>query len=1151
MGDIKNIRVDNWGMFFLQRLQQFFNKTDYCDLTLQFHDNSQLKVHRLVLNACTEYFTILERNCEMIDDCLIMPMDLQADVVVPIVNFMYTGQLEFRYNMLDRLQTTAQIMNIAILTKLLRAQRIQAPNASKPVLLNHQNPIVSMTYNLQGRNIIQKVDEYSNARNMKRRPMTYGLDNITPEPLRVTKPKFSNIVDNVPRPTRFEATEVVSDNTFETSFDSISYESKPLSMPKLDNNSIESKNSNSNNPFEELRKGYVQKRPAPASPTSSEPKRVNLQDVKEYVEAHRLRANYEVEENEDDPDDDNYHDNGNDDYDSGQEEDPNSNSQEISTESSNQALQNIKTEQQKIISVSQDSSANHARIISEVLKKYPHIMKNNKNIKLKVVQQRSSGTTKLNNDDKVVVSVAKECSPNNDGKVITHKIITPSGQIKVEEQPKVIDAKKMHALLALGAENKTGPWLCLRCGTNGRPISFPSYPVFRKHLVRVHNEKIDVRICEHCGHKSTKRNYLYFHLYTKHGIKPPSNTHFPKCSHCDYIALNDALLSKHILNHSKLNEFVCNQCSTWFRTKQALISHMAQTGHKIGATTKESQQCIYCNKMFLREANMYAHVKSVHKEQARNDGIIEFSDNEEKNYTEPSMETVEGNDKYIPNDPQLQQRGKIKILSNIALPPAVSKEVQMMLASGHQTHVNTISQNATIGSQIVGSDIIIQNAVVQSLEPSSEAEALNNVASGIATSLGLVDSIVVMDDHYEISNQNVDENQDNTQFLVNQMQLDEISEEHISETMSEHSLVHSNESSLGQVQAEIQTGFTTTKIITQGNVLKLTESQQNEIINELQNSNHLTSQNNVVMVLTEDQFKQVKEHQMQNDENIYVVYSQASHIDVNEKQYLQIGESEELLEENTELCNSINQETIENNIAVQNEASGQWPEETVEMISEELRKQIQPDKVEDLVSTPLIVKDDENETQTFNLEQKVVQDSNETCMEGILQHDVSMESSEKNVDIVNEGHVAHIEQDVAESSIVTDYNEQWNEQEISKDIEENPQHCDMKQQMLDNADEIKQFTNDQISSDTITQNVEKEEVDPESEIPLPGDKNSAIVNSSDPSKISKLLDDWDETDSAEKALETEGQSQEHLGTTNDQIHKLMDDWTEEDTAMEM
>jgi hypothetical protein len=35
---------------------------------------------------------MLEQSCEMVEDILIMPEDLQADVIVPIVNFMYTGK---------------------------------------------------------------------------------------------------------------------------------------------------------------------------------------------------------------------------------------------------------------------------------------------------------------------------------------------------------------------------------------------------------------------------------------------------------------------------------------------------------------------------------------------------------------------------------------------------------------------------------------------------------------------------------------------------------------------------------------------------------------------------------------------------------------------------------------------------------------------------------------------------------------------------------------------------------------------------------------------------------------------------------------------------------------------------------------------------
>ena len=41
----KPIRVDNWGIFVLNRLQSFFSKKEYCDLTLRFPArNAQIKV---------------------------------------------------------------------------------------------------------------------------------------------------------------------------------------------------------------------------------------------------------------------------------------------------------------------------------------------------------------------------------------------------------------------------------------------------------------------------------------------------------------------------------------------------------------------------------------------------------------------------------------------------------------------------------------------------------------------------------------------------------------------------------------------------------------------------------------------------------------------------------------------------------------------------------------------------------------------------------------------------------------------------------------------------------------------------------------------------------------------------------------------------
>ena len=105
---------------------------------MQFNDNSQLKVHRLVLSACTDYFNLLEQTCEIIEDILVMPNDLQADVIVPIVNFMYTGTLEFQYNMFEKLFKTARDMNMTVLTKLLEAHR----QTTSSMFKNQQHPVV-------------------------------------------------------------------------------------------------------------------------------------------------------------------------------------------------------------------------------------------------------------------------------------------------------------------------------------------------------------------------------------------------------------------------------------------------------------------------------------------------------------------------------------------------------------------------------------------------------------------------------------------------------------------------------------------------------------------------------------------------------------------------------------------------------------------------------------------------------------------------------------------------------------------------------------------------------------------------------------------------------------------------------------------------
>lgn len=275
MVEVKSVKVDNWGVFFLQKLQNFFNKTDYCDLTLQFKDNSQLKVHRLVLSACTDFFNVLETKYIVTDDILIMPKDLQADVVVPIVNFMYTGTLEFEVNMYGKLLKTAREMNMTVLLKLLDAHkrtvgdllRAQPPT---PVVLNKGATPPAQRVNTYSRPTTSTPRAYATG---KKQPIAQataklgavqqrggvsvtrikteknspgaGVVRSVPAAAYIRKPlpdtvqlvaKYANsaAASGSRGPSRFECTEDVNAEAFESSFDNISYESKPLTTSKED-----------------------------------------------------------------------------------------------------------------------------------------------------------------------------------------------------------------------------------------------------------------------------------------------------------------------------------------------------------------------------------------------------------------------------------------------------------------------------------------------------------------------------------------------------------------------------------------------------------------------------------------------------------------------------------------------------------------------------------------------------------------------------------------------------------------------------------------------------------------------------------------------------------------------------------------------------
>lgn len=233
-----------------------------------------------------------------------MPSDLQADVIVPIVNFMYTGTLEFHYSMYEKLLKTSREMNMTVLSKLLEAHRQTSVATKSPVLLNKNAgvtaraqpkvfsppkplPTKTVIYK-QGQTIIKHVSPTKS--------------NI-PEPIQIVT-RFQDKGSS--RPSRFIVPdEIVPDS--DGQFESISYESKPLQTASS------LKRDDENSPFESLRRGYTNKRVATTSSSSQSPpvKKPNLDDIKAEAEAQSQRNEmiddpekeyFDGDDDDDDPD---------------------------------------------------------------------------------------------------------------------------------------------------------------------------------------------------------------------------------------------------------------------------------------------------------------------------------------------------------------------------------------------------------------------------------------------------------------------------------------------------------------------------------------------------------------------------------------------------------------------------------------------------------------------------------------------------------------------------------------------------------------------------------------------------------------------------------------------------------------------------------
>lgn len=166
------------------------------------------------------------------------------------------------------------------------------------------------------------------------------------------------------------------------------------------------------------------------------------------------------------------------------------------------------------------------------------------------------------------------------------------------------------------------------------------------------------------------------------------------------------------MNHTKF-ESQCPECQITFCNDQMLTSHLQITGHN-GKSIRSTYDCQYCSKRFPAGSNLFVHIRQQHREDARRDGIVSLDEMEED-----QMELIENEQHLIKHDLQYapaEKREKVKILQDVKLPSNV--------------------------------DALEESSNTLTLEPSSESESLSNVASGIATSLSLVD-VVVLDENQQ------------------------------------------------------------------------------------------------------------------------------------------------------------------------------------------------------------------------------------------------------------------------------------------------------------------------------------------------------------------------------------------------------------------
>lgn len=312
----------------------------------------------------------------------------------------------------------------------------------------------------------------------------------------------------------------------------------------------------------------------------------------------------------------------------------------------------------------------HAKIISEVLKKYPHLVKDKKKIRLKFLKkgnEKEAGeadfkvqyfmlgnnknskpkplpetynTLSITKNETSVPRAVKnqptyECPECNNRTFTTYFMLKKHVTLEHKDKSSAILSR---------IENV--PYACYTCFVE-EPLEFEDYHSYQQHMKDVHNG-VALRSCNICGIKLGQKLELAYHQYKEHN-KVSKSFSFPKCDLCNHIAKNDSALLKHRSQHKNAENYTCSVCGVEFCSFGALQGHM-QT-KLCGTKPSVSHQCPFCPLTFTRSYNLKAHCKSNHRSQKISEINILVSGSEKKQTqiaipqdTESQSEKTEGND---------------------------------------------------------------------------------------------------------------------------------------------------------------------------------------------------------------------------------------------------------------------------------------------------------------------------------------------------------------------------------------------------------------------------------------------------------------------------------------------------------------------------